>query len=104
MVSFGYELNKTINPSITTVSGKAVDASSADVPFAPTVIMPSIGLGWRNRRFTASVDVQLYRDHSDPSQDYGPTFFGSNFALRTGVGYRLGRNSDEAALPLKAKP
>ncbi|MDO7846322.1 hypothetical protein Q5H92_08145 [Hymenobacter sp. M29] len=96
LVSFGYELNKTIAPRITAVSGATVEATSSNVPFAKAVILPNIGLGFRSKRFTTSVDVQLYRDYNDDSQGYGTAFFGSNFALRAGLGYRLGRNTDEA--------
>ncbi|MDO7851512.1 hypothetical protein [Hymenobacter convexus] len=96
LVSFGYELNKTIMPRITTLSGTPVVASATNVPFAKAVILPNIGLGFRSHRFTTSVDVQLYRDYNDDAQGYGTAFFGSNFALRAGLGYRLGRNSDEA--------
>lgn len=99
LFGLGYEVNKTINPAITTISGTPVDAGAAETGFASTVVMPNVTLGWGSGRFSACLDGQMYRDYDGELDDYGPVFFDSNFALRVSLGYQLGRNSDEKVSP-----
>lgn len=66
-------------------------ANSAEAYAAPTVL-PNLTLGWRQQRFTATLDGQLYRSRS--FDGFSGLLFGSNFALRLGLSYRLGRNPD----------
>lgn len=63
--------------------------------YADPVILPNFTLGWRQQRFTAAFDVQLYASR-DTGGGFKSLFFGSNLAARFGLSYRLGRNPDQA--------
>lgn len=102
IIGLGYELNRVISPRITALSGPA-SLVGYEVGYASPTYFPNLGLGWRTGRLTASLDGQMYF-HSNPNDNVftqvsfleymGSMFFGKNFALRTGLAYRLGRNPD----------
>ena len=61
--------------------------------------MPWLALGWRARRVTLSLDGQYYFAPKEQT-----VLIGSNYSVRLGLGYRLGRNPDVAKLSAPAKP
>lgn len=107
ILGFGYELNKVLNPALTLVLGPPVTADY-EVFYAAPTYLPNLDLSWRTNRLTATVDGQLYYDSRETRNNVNPMggnsastffsglFFGSNFALRLGVAYRLGRHPDDA--------
>ncbi|MFC7669708.1 hypothetical protein ACFQT0_21820 [Hymenobacter humi] len=104
----GYELNFVMRPQVTTTSGPTATPSREELYFASPTLLPNFGVGWRRQRLTLSLDGQLYfsSDMTDTnsrsstmtsaSQFAGALFFGTNFAARLGVAYRLGRHPDDA--------
>ncbi|MDB5236772.1 MAG: hypothetical protein JWR44_3765 [Hymenobacter sp.] len=92
LFGFGFELNEVFAPAFTSTVPPTPTAEN--LTFASPTIFPNLGVGWRTQRFTAFLDGQMYT-----SSDEGlySQFFGSNFSLRLGLGYRLGGNSDSAA-------
>lgn len=106
IVGLGYELNKALHPTITLLSGPPIATGYAAGYAAPT-LFPNVDLGWRTNRLTASIDGQLYYDSREARNNlnsvggtragtfFSGLFFGSNFALRLGVAYRLGHHPDE---------
>ncbi|WP_375418955.1 hypothetical protein [uncultured Hymenobacter sp.] len=94
LLGFGYELNKSFRPAVTQLSGQPAADDEAHTPFPTPVFVPNVGVGWRRQRLTLGLDGQMYRKVSDV-----PTFFGSDFALRLGLAYRLGRHPDAAPTP-----
>ena len=71
------------------------------VTYADPVLLPNVTLGWRQQRFTATIDGQLYisRDTSGGggvASGISSMYFGSNLAARLGLSYRLGHNPDAA--------
>ena len=105
LLGVGYELNRVLNPTLTLLSGPPV-AAGYDVNYAIPTFFPNVDLSWRSNRLTATIDGQLYADSREARSNQGAVggtsassffsgvFFGSNFALRLGVAYRLGRNPD----------
>ena len=89
---FGYELNTVLNQRRTSGTPYVLPARIDFYAF-PT-LLPNVALGWRARRFTTSIDMQLYRDTQHGG--FSGIFFGSNYAARLGLSYRLGRNPDTA--------
>ncbi|WP_223653009.1 hypothetical protein [Hymenobacter psoromatis] len=65
--------------------------------FAVPTLLPGLELGWRRQRLTANLSGQLYYQHDDTG--LGNVLFGSSWAARFGLSYRLGRNTDDAARP-----
>jgi hypothetical protein len=100
LFSVSYELNKTIRPVVTSATGNIRDVPSNQLGYGTPTLLPNIGLGWRARRLTLSLDGQLYSSPS--SEGFFGHLVGSNFATRFGIGYRLGGNPD-AAKPAGAK-
>lgn len=97
VLGFGYEMNNVLNIKETN-GNNAYVLLARNAFYASPTLLPNLTLAWRVQRFTASVDGQLYRD----SQLYGfsSIFFGSNYAVRIGMGYRMGRNPDASRLAL----
>jgi hypothetical protein len=95
LLHVGYELNKTIAPSVTSTSGNLASVPESLLRYASPTLLPHLGIGWRARRLTLTLDGQLYMN-SD-SEGIVSYFVGSNFATRVGVAYRLGHNPDTAA-------
>ncbi|GAC1371434.1 MAG: hypothetical protein NVSMB30_11110 [Hymenobacter sp.] len=62
--------------------------------YAVPTLLPNICLGWRNQRLTVSLDGQLYHTLGTDGFDLLSIFYGENYALRFGVGYRLGSTAD----------
>ncbi|WP_210519016.1 hypothetical protein [Hymenobacter terricola] len=106
LFSFGYELNFARSPSTIATTGPLGTLTRDELYYASPTLLPNIGLGWRRQRLTLSLDGQLYfssdtDSNSSPNstlqssaQFAGAVFFGTNFAARLGVSYRLGRNPD----------
>lgn len=94
LLTVGYELNVEINPRITAVYGPVGPVSKDLLRYGQPTLLPNVGLGWRSNRFTLSLDGQMYSADADASSGFWSNLFGSNFALRTAVGYRLGPNPD----------
>lgn len=90
-----------LNPRVATVSGPLFVPGPEGLDFASPVLLPNVGLGWCSSRMTVSLDGQLYTGHVYDS--FLSSFYGTDFALRLGVGYRLGRNPDAAVKPPEAK-
>jgi len=86
---------------VTTVSGPLFVPGPGELDFASPVLLPNVGLGWRTPHITVSLDGQLYTGHVYDS--FLSSFYGTDLALRLGVGYRLGRNPDAALKPSEAK-
>jgi hypothetical protein len=63
--------------------------------YADPVLLPNITLGWRQQRFTATLDGQLYTS-SNGGDGVSTLFFGTNVAARFGLSYRLGSHPDQA--------
>jgi hypothetical protein len=79
-------------------TGAVAYPSSTDrsaLTYADPVLLPNITLGWRQQRFTATLDGQLYTS-SNNGDGIGGQFFGSNLAARLGLSYRLGGHPDQA--------
>jgi len=94
LLGFAVELNRIYNPTYAPISGPPYRPYTEELGYAKTTLLPGIMLGWRRGRFTASADVQTYA--SSDRDGLSSVFFGSNFALRTSLSYRLGGNPDEA--------
>ncbi|MCI1189192.1 hypothetical protein MON38_17345 [Hymenobacter sp. DH14] len=93
LLGFGYELNNVLSIRQTSGANAYVLPAQNDFYASPT-LLPNVALGWRAQRFTASIDAQLY--HDSQRVDFSGNFFGSNYAARVGLSYRLGRNPDAA--------
>ena len=112
VLGLGYELNHVLNPTIASISGPP-SSSDYEVGYAHPTFFPNVALGWRANRFTVSIDGQMYSDSREarrsakvinsggsgiggaPGDFFSGVFFGTNFAARLGVAYRLGRKPDE---------
>lgn len=94
LVGFGYELNIVFNPTMTSSSLSPALPNEVDVPYAEPTLLPNVDLGWRSRRWTVSLDGQLYQLYRADA----------NYALRLGMAYRLGRNPDDARRQAPARP
>ena len=89
LLTLGYEMNFVSNESgVPAGTAPAVLVEEGGPYYSPT-FMPTIGLGWRSRRLTVSIDGQSYRGRYDDS-----AFFGDNYAARLGISYRLGHSPD----------
>ena len=105
VLGLGYELNRMLGPTITSGAGLPANIDNV-VGYAHPTFFPNVALGWRAQRLTMSLDGQMYADSREarrtantvasgaPTNFFSGLFFGSNFALRMGVAYRLGRNPD----------
>jgi hypothetical protein len=100
LLGFGYELNAVSGGPYTISAGQAFMVALAE--YAAPTLLPNLTLGWRANRATLSTDVQLYRDSR--GSDYFGQFFGTNFAARLSLAYRLGSNPDEAGRRPAAQP
>ena len=99
LLGLGYELNAISNRS-GIPSGTAPDILiNQKTTYATTGIIPDISMGWRSKRVTITVDGQYYSSFLDVSQSQSS---GTQFSMRTGLSYRLGRNPD-AARPAAAR-
>ncbi|MBU6122563.1 hypothetical protein [Hymenobacter siberiensis] len=116
ILGLGYELNQVLSPTLTVISGPSV-AEGYDVNYARPTFFPNVDLSWRANRLTATIDGQMYADSREArsnqnavggtsiSSFFSGMFFGSNFALRLGLAYRLGHNPDkEMAKTAPAQP
>ncbi|WP_158010080.1 hypothetical protein [Hymenobacter glacialis] len=97
LVGFIFELNKVVSRTAAISNAPSVTMLFDDgLGFAKTTILPALGLGWRAGPFTVSADVQMY--WSSDINNFSAVFIGSNYALRTGLSYRLGGNPDAYGL------
>ena len=94
LLSLAYELSRPLRPTITSSTGDPVALSSEQLGYGWPSLLPSLGLGWRARRCTLSLDGQLYS--SRDSDGALARVVGSNFVARASLAYRLGRNPDNA--------
>ncbi|MBF9140971.1 hypothetical protein [Hymenobacter properus] len=106
-IGVSYELNFISGAETTPLNGGAAP-TDPQLYFATPVLTPSVSAGWRRDRFTLSLDGQMYassdmvdsgsitgpKGMGQVSDFLGPMFFGTNFAARLGLSYRLGRNPD----------
>ena len=100
LLGFGYELNNVLSIHQTSGANAYVLPAQNDF-YAATTLLPNVALGWRAQRLTGSIDMQLY--HDSQRDDFSGNFFGTNYAARVGVSYRLGRNPDAARPAASAK-
>jgi hypothetical protein len=91
-LGFGLELNNVWNPTVTANAGAGVVRAPTEFAFAVTTLLPNLSMGWKYKRTTVFLDGQGYI--SGAQNGVSGAFFGSNFALRLGAGYQLGRNPD----------
>ena len=115
VLGLGYELNLVLSPTITSNGGPPANTDDV-VGYAAPTFLPNVTLGWRAQRLTVSLDGQLYADSREarrnagtvssgaPANFFSGLFFGTNFAARLGVAYRLGRNPDAARPTTPARP
>ena len=92
LLSFAYELNKSFAPTITYSTGDPVTISNDQLGYGLPSLLPNLGLGWRARRCTVSLDGQLYVNRE--GENAFACLVGSNFVARASIAYRLGRNPD----------
>ncbi|MET4076266.1 hypothetical protein [Hymenobacter sp. UYCo722] len=96
LLSLAYELNRSFAPTITSSTGGSVALTSDQLGFGLPSLLPSLGLGWRARRCTLSLDGQFYINRN--GEGALTRLVGTNFVARASVAYRLGRNPDAARL------
>ena len=100
VLGLGFEYNSTLGltlpppPSTANPYDTYQYPGRGDQAYAEPTVLPNLTVGWRLRRFTATLDGQLY--HSRDWNDFSGLLFGSNYALRLGLSYRLGRHPDAA--------
>ena len=94
LFTFGLEHNIILSTS--------VKPTTEDMGYAVTTLLPNFGVGWRRQRFTLNLDGQLYT--SPLGNGYSELFFGSNVAVRLGLGYRLGLSADAPKAPRATQP
>lgn len=98
MFGFGFEYNRALGLTLDQAGGVTTPFDAGDA-YASTTLLPNLGLGWRHERFTLGLDGQMYaRPHSADSY-FLNHFFGSDVALRLGLGYRLGHSPSGAQRP-----
>ena len=113
LFGLGYELHKVLFPQIIAASSPTADATDAQFFYALPTILPNVAMGWRRQHLTLNIDGQMYmstRNDNTLTQSAvassgrfaSSLFFGSNFAARVSISYRLGRNPD-AARPADAR-
>ena len=102
LLGFGFELNKSMKPTFTDPAAAVYQQAEKDLAFPAPVLLPNFGLGWRSRRITLAIDGQLYQENGQNS--FFSNILGTNFVLRTGFSYRLGRNPDQAKMRLASQP
>lgn len=93
LLGLGFEMNNVLRLRQTSGSNAYLLQPTIDYYALPT-LLPNLTLGWRTQRLTTSVDGQLYRDTNGLSDRLSGIFFGTNYAVRLGLSYRLGRNPD----------
>ena len=93
LFGFGFEWNSVWRPRYATTAGPKVTPFEEDLGFPEPTLFPNMGVGWRIRRLTFSVDGQLYRSR-DTEGEISGNFFGKSTAVRFSTAYRLGRNPD----------
>jgi hypothetical protein len=97
IIGLGFEYNRVWGLTTTSftspANGYSYAPSSANDYYPSPTLLPNLTLGWRQQRFTISLDAQLYHDNTD-SDDFSDLLFGSNWATRLGVSYRLGHHPD----------
>ncbi|MDO7846323.1 hypothetical protein Q5H92_08150 [Hymenobacter sp. M29] len=112
-VGIGYELNFIGGARLTPTNGKPAP-TDPELYYARPTLFPNVSVGWRRQRLTLSLDGQMYGSSDLQTANAttglgqigelnGALFFGSNFAARLGVAYRLGSKAD-APKPAPAQP
>lgn len=96
IVGLGFEYNKPLGqllPPPVAGADSRQPANEQEELYAVTTLLPNLTVGWRRQRLSLLLDGQLYLSSGG---DFSVLrfFFGSNFALRLGASYRLGRNPD----------
>lgn len=95
LLTLAYELNAAPNAPAVAATGTDLYYQYSDRYMRP-ILLPALGVAWRRQRLTLGLDAQLY--NSEESGDsYRYHYFGTNFALRLGLGVRLGRGADARA-------
>jgi hypothetical protein len=94
LLGLGLEYNYMWRLRYATTAGPKIAPYVEDLFFAEPTWLPNLAVGWRNRRFTISLDGQLYSSR-DKEGNVSSTFFGNSSAVRLSTAYRLGRNHDE---------
>ncbi|MDJ0366254.1 hypothetical protein QMK33_13930 [Hymenobacter sp. H14-R3] len=97
IVGLGFEYDQVWGLAATdAATAQYLQYEDQNVYYPQTVLLPNLTLGWRQRRFTATLDGQLYRSGIE---GLSGNLVGSNFAARLGLSYRLGRNPDVPTPP-----
>ena len=94
LLSLAYELSRSFAPTITSSKGAPMALSADRFGYGLPSLLPNLGLGWRARRFTLSLDGQLYTNRN--GEGTFARLVGTNFVARASIAYRLGRNPDDA--------
>lgn len=99
LVGLSYEVNYVFKPTYTAVPPVLLNQQPDDarLTFARPALLPDILLGWRQRHLTVSADLQMYATPDNTNSNTQAAFFGNAFAVRLGLAYRLGRNSDQSS-------
>ena len=99
LLGLGYELSTLTNRNgVPAGTPPAIVLDELSTYQNPTAL-PWLALGWRSRRVTISLDGQYYFAPKEES-----ILIGSNYSLRLGMSYRLGRNPDTAGKALPTAP
>ncbi|GAB3295463.1 hypothetical protein GCM10027511_09260 [Hymenobacter humi] len=91
LFGIGFERNIVWRPTVITTSGPPVVRNEADLTFPAPTLLPNLGVGWRSRRLTISLDGQLYQSNDALDR----SVIGTGVGIRLGTSYRLGRNPDD---------
>jgi len=101
----GYELNLVHSPTYTssTLTNSQLLPNTLKLEYAKATFLPNVTLGWRRERLTVTLDGQMYVTSSGIDAGLSGAYFGSDFAARLGLSYRLGRHPDQAGSTAPAK-
>jgi hypothetical protein len=103
ILGLGFEYNKVwalkTSGLNTSANGYSYGPASENAYFPSPTLLPNLTLGWRQQRFTLSLDGQLYHANTD-HDGFSELFFGSNWATRLSLSYRLGHHPDKASAKL----
>ena len=105
LFGLNYEVNQIFKPTYTAMPPVLLNQQPDDVllTFAHPALLPNLMLGWRRQHLTVSADLQMYSQPDNTNSNTQAAFFGNAFAVRLGLGYRLGRNPD-ATRPTDTRP
>ena len=99
LLGLGYELSTLTNRSGAPTGGPPAVLLEELATYQNPTALPWLALGWRARRVTLSLDGQFYLAPKENT-----VLVGSNYSVRLGVAYRLGRSPDATSPSAPARP